>query len=272
MFSPDELREAAQARRTMYRARADRPQQRSSRYTHSGKPAATFPAQMRFMTGGDVDTAPGMVPAAGGWTAGDDGSNGVDELFMIGLASSTNQNYEMYDAAGPYNEMVAPGAFRASLALGAALDVPLVIQHNDAQRLARTTIPAGQMGHLSLAETELGLEFRAQLDPNDPDVAYARRKVLSGLMTECSFRFSIDSGEWSPDFSQYVIHSANLQRGDVSLVGFGANPHTGAAMSRGQMPMSEAAQRELYAQLARKFDIPVKITPRVFTVKDDDLR
>lgn len=266
-----EFERAAQMRRSMYRAKADRPSQRRSLITHGGRPAAQFRAQMRFMTGGDVDTAPGMVPAAGGWTAGDDGSNGVDELFFIGLASSTNSPYEMFDQAGPYHEIVAPGAFRSSLMLGTSLDVPLVIQHDDARRIARTTIPAGQPGHLSLAETDAGLECRAQLDPNDPDVAYISRKIASGLMTEMSFRFEITSGEWSPDFSQYVISSANLQRGDVSIVGYGANPNTSAGLAaRGRM--TEAAERELYRQLAAKYDVPERVTPRVFTVRDDDLR
>lgn len=268
----NDFERAAEARRSMYRAAKDRPMQRRSLITHGGRPAAQFRAQMRFMTGGDLNPAPGMVPAAGGWTAGDDGSNGVDELFFVGLASSTNSPYEMYDQAGPYHEIVAAGAFRSSLSLGAGLDVPLVIQHDDARRIARTTIPSGQPGHLELTESTEGLMCRAQLDPNDPDVAYIMPKIQSGLMSEMSFRFEITSGEWSPDFSQYVISSANLQRGDVSIVGYGANPNTFAALAQrgASRPLSETAERELYRQLAAKYDMPER--KKTFLVRDDDLR
>lgn len=272
MFTEKELRDAAAARKAMYRAPADRPTQRRSMIQNGGRPTATFATEFRWSTGGNVDPGPGMVPAAGGWTAGDDGSNGVDDLFMIGLASSTNSLYEMFDAAGPYNEMVAPGAFRASLALGDQLDVPLVLQHTDLRRIARTTIPAGQPGSLQLSETDRGLECRAQLDPNDADVQYILPKLKSGLLSEMSFRFEITSGEWSPDFSQYVISSANLQRGDVSIVGYGANPNTFAALSALRSPakpLDERAERELYRQLAAKYDVP---QAKRFLVRDDDLR
>src|ERR1700744_4676297 len=100
----------------------------------------------------------------------------------------------MWDQGGPYDEIVAPGAFQQSLSLGDQLDVPLVLQHDDLRRIARTSIPAGRPGHLALAETQMGLACRAQLDPNDPDVAYILPKLASGLVSEMSFRFVIDSG------------------------------------------------------------------------------
>lgn len=267
-----EFERAAQMRRTMYRARADRPTQRRSQITHGGRAAATFTSQMSLRAPGDsVDIGSGMTPTGGYWTGNDDGSFGIDDLFFIGLASSTNSPYEMYDQAGPYNELVAPGAFRASLDLGQALDVPLVIQHTDIRRIARTTIPAGQRGHLELTETDLGLTCRAQLDPNDPDVAYIMPKINSGLVSEMSFRFEITSGEWSPDFSQFVINSANLQRGDVSICGYGANPNTFAGLSANRSKLDEKAERTLLDQLQRKY-APVREAPRAFMVRDEDLR
>lgn len=265
-----EIERAAQSRRTMYRARADRPSQRRGQVSHGGRAAASFPTQFRLYTAGDLAPAPGMTPTGGGWTGNDDGSFGIDDLFFIGLASSTNSPYEMYDQAGPYNEIVAPGAFRASLDLGAQLDVPLVIEHNSIQRIARTTVPPGQPGHLSLAETDMGLTCCAQLDPNDADVKYIMPKIQSGLISEMSFRFEITSGEWSPDFSQYVINSASLQRGDVSIVGYGANPNTFAGLSANRTKMDEKAERNLLAQLQSKY--APKPAPRTFLVRDEDLR
>lgn len=208
-----ELREAAAKRSTLYRARADRPQQRTSAVTHAGRAAASFATEFRF---------DGMTPDGGAWTAG--------ELNFVGMASSTNSPYEMWDAAGPYEEVVERGAFATSLALGRNLDVPLVIEHDAIRRIARTTIAAGQPGHLSLSETDKGLVCAALLDPADVDVQYILPKLRSGLLSEMSFRFTIDSGEWSADYSRFTIKSANLQRGDVSLVGWGANPNTSAAL------------------------------------------
>lgn len=234
----DRLAEAAAARSSLYRAQKDRPAQRRAGEHPGCLTSAVMPAQMRF------DSAPaeiGSDPLA---------NPGLD---FIGIASSTNSGYPMWDAAGEYTEIVAPGAFRSSLALGPALDVPLVLDHTSIRRVARTTIPAGQLGHLELSETELGLLCRAVLDPTDPDVAYIAPKIASGLITEMSFRFSIDAGEWSKDFTTFTITDAGLQRGDVSIVGFGANPNTPLALSRAASPQPAQAVRS-------------------FLVRDSDLR
>jgi HK97 family phage prohead protease len=269
----DMIGEAAERRASLYRARKDRPSQRRNSDLPGSRAAAavTFTAQCRA---GVYD---GMTPSGGYWSGDDGGGFSVGDTYFTGLASSTNSPYEMYDQAGPYDELVAPGAFKQSLSLGAGLDVPLVLQHDDLRRIARTTIPAGQLGHLDLVETQLGLACRALLDPADPDVAYILPKLNSGLVSEMSFRFVIDSGEWSPDFSQYVIHSANLQRGDVSICGYGANPNTFASASNrsAQQPMDERAERRLLEQLRAKYETPAAVVApvrRSFLVTDDDLR
>lgn len=222
-----ELREAAVKRSTLYRARADRPQQRTSAVTHAGRAAASFVTEFRF---DDAPAGPG--------------------LNFVGMASSTNSPYEMWDSAGPYEEVVERGAFASSLALGRNLDVPLVIEHDAIRRIARTTIPSGQVGHLELSESDKGLMCSALLDPNDVDVQYILPKLRAGLLSEMSFRFVIDSGEWSADYSRFTIKSANINRGDVSLVGWGANPNTTAAL-RTETP---------------------KTVARSFVVRDSDLR
>lgn len=269
---------AAVARRSTYRARADRPMQRRSDVSHGGRAAATYGADMQvsrtgFDFGNPQGGQPSQVPAGSYWIGDGDG-DAVSDLYFTGLASSTNSPYEMYDAAGPYQEIVAPGAFQASLALGDQLDVPLVIQHTDIRRIARTTIPVGMPGHLQLSESSAGLVCLAQLDPADPDVQYVIGKIQSGLVSEMSFRFEITSGEWSPDYSQFVINSASLQRGDVSICGYGANPNTFAAMSRSAQPMSDDAARKLYDQLRSRFEAPAPkpTAPRSFLVRDEDLR
>jgi len=270
-----DIARAAELRSSQYRTRGDRPQQRCATFDGRGRGYTSPSGGIRAM--GDPQPYSGMVPSGGYWTGDAEGPFAAGDVYWTGLASSTDSPYEMYDSCGPYEEVVAPGAFMRSLALGSQLDVPLVIQHDDARRLARTTIPWGTPGALQLNEGNAGLEFRAQMDPADPDVQYATRKINAGLMTECSFRFEITSGEWSPDYSSFVIHSVNLQRGDVSLCGFGANPRTAAAVGRAAAPADEKAARRLYEQLQSRFATNTNAlvtppAPRTYLVRDDDLR
>lgn len=144
---------------------------------------------------------------------------GSDVLFS-GVASATEQPYEMHDMFGVYSEIVERGAFGRTLAQP-DLDVPLVLGHDQLRRIARTT-----NGTLTLTETDEGLVPTATLDPADADVAYALPKLRSGLWDEMSFAFLITSGSWSPDYSEFRIKEVDIHRGDVSIVGYGANPHT----------------------------------------------
>jgi HK97 family phage prohead protease len=206
------IREAAEARAAgaQYLARglASRPSER-----RSGEDPSSFR--------GLVTSAKPQIRAAG-----EEGA----ALEFFGLACRVATGYEMWDWAGPYTEVVDPGAFAKTLAQ-ADLDVPLVLQHIDLRRIARTTIPAGEPGHLQLTETADGLEcLAASLDPNDADVQYIVPKIRSGLVTEMSFKFMITKGQWSPDWSEYHIQEVDIHRGDVAICGYGANPNTVAEL------------------------------------------
>lgn len=194
-------REAARARRDGVRAAADRPSQRR---------AGEDPAPRAF-----VRAAAAVELRAA--TAG-------DGLTFEGMASVTGRAYEMWDMFGPYDEVVKVGAFEETLAQD-GLDVPLVIGHDQIRRMARTTNGTLELSEVTDGETT-GLHVLAALDPADADVAYIAPKLRSGLIDEMSFAFRIDSGRWSEDFSTYTIAQADLSRGDVAIVGFGANPHT----------------------------------------------
>ncbi|MBN0043115.1 HK97 family phage prohead protease [Streptomyces actuosus] len=153
----------------------------------------------------------------------DSGDGGT--LEFRGHASVYEQGYEMWDYFGPYTEIVSEGAGADSLAR-AKLDVPLVLGHDQLRRLARTTT-----GTLLLAEDANGLFVHAPaLDPADHDVSYIAPKLRSGLIDEMSFAFRIESGQWSPDYTEYRINRYDIHRGDVAIVGYGANPYTGAAL------------------------------------------
>jgi hypothetical protein len=144
-------------------------------------------------------------------------------LNFHGVASAYERAYEMWDMFGPYTEIVSAGAGAESLAR-ADLDVPLVLQHQSLRRIARTTT-----GTLMLRESDEGLEVDApELDQNDHDVAYIRSKIESRLIDEMSFMFRIELGRWSPDYTEYRIDKYDIHRGDVAIVGYGANPHTSA--------------------------------------------
>ncbi|MFK0155380.1 HK97 family phage prohead protease [Streptomyces sp. NPDC090493] len=173
--------------------------------------------------------------------AGSDGGT----LEFSGLASATETGYEMWDWYGPYTEIVSAGAFTDTLAR-ADLDVPLVLGHDQLRRIARTTT-----GTLQLVEADPGLTVAAQLDPADVDVAYIAPKLRSGLVDEMSFAFRIEAGQWSPDYEEYRITRVDIHRGDVAIVGYGANPYTGAGMRQPAAAPSSRARALLELAIAR---------------------
>lgn len=157
-----------------------------------------------------------------------------DTVHFTGLASAYGVPYEMWDAFGPYLEIVEPGAGARSLARP-DLDVTLNIGHDQTRRIAST-----RNGTLFLRETRSGLEVDAPLlDMNDPDVAYIVPKLRSNLTTEMSFAFQIMAGTWSDDATVYHLTEYDLHRGDVAIVGYGANPHTSAQLRSGRDLISE---------------------------------
>jgi uncharacterized protein len=141
------------------------------------------------------------------------------QFRLDGYASLTETPYDM----GSYTETIQRGAFGATLA--SRPDVQLLVNHLGLP-LARSTIPAGQVGHLDLSEDSKGLHFAAQLDRDDPDAQSVMRKVGTGLMDQCSFSFKVVRQRWSADRSQRDIHEVSLDRADVSVVNQGASPTT----------------------------------------------
>lgn len=168
-----------------------------------------------------------------------------------GLASRTAHSYDM----GSYQEQIARGAFSETLKRNP--DVHLLVNH-EGLPLARTTIPAGQPGHLALTEDQDGLQFEAQCDPNDPDVTRLASKIRSGLMSQASFAFRVTRQNWQwmedtgKDYDQRVIQEVNLDRGDVSVCNFGANPATPVGVRAMLMGLSDDELSEYrLARLAR---------------------
>ena len=191
------------------------------------------PRQRRAGADGGLATARG--PLAGVHlerAAGDGGA-----LVFTGHASVTERGYELWDWAGPYTEVVAATAFDETLGRS-GLDVPLVLDHDSMRRIARTT-----NGSLRLAMDETGLAVEADLDPADADVSYIEPKLRSGLIDEMSFRFRIIRGQWSPDYTEYRIEEVDIHRGDVAIVGYGANPATDGGLRSQRSPSGLLAAR-----------------------------
>ncbi|MFG2002302.1 HK97 family phage prohead protease [Spirillospora sp. NPDC048911] len=214
---------AAAARAQHIRQRADRPSQRRSAEPPASRAVARVRARIELREAGD-----------GGL------------LEFVGHASAYEQGYEMWDYYGPYTEIVSAGAGAESLAR-ADLDVPFVLGHDQLRRMARTTT-----GTLVLAEDDTGLSVHApQLDPADHDVAYIAPKLRAGLIDEMSFAFRIEAGQWSPDYMEYRITRYDIHRGDVAIVGYGANPATDAALRKQPAAPSSRARALLEIALAR---------------------
>lgn len=179
-----------------------------------------------------------------------DGTGG-EVLRFSGYASVTEAPYEMEDWLGAYTEVVRRGAFAKTLAEGA--DVPFKVNH-DGITLART-----KSGTLRLSEDSTGLLAEADLDPSSPAVQTLRSAMERGDIDEMSFAFRVTRQEWSPDYTQRDILEVNLNKGDVSAVNFGANPHTaGATMSARDLAthlerLSAEGRREVFERLAAEF-------------------
>ena len=170
---------------------------------------------------------------------------------LVGCASVVERGYEMWDAFGEYVEVVDARAFDHTLA--ASPDVVFLLNHAGLA-MARTT-----NGSLSLSVDEEGLQTEAMLNPQRSDVADLLAAIDDGVVTEMSFAFRITDGAWSPDYSEYRILRVDLDRGDVSAVNYGANPHTSIAARTRQLfdaidtlegPALQAAHARLAAKLA----------------------
>lgn len=164
-------------------------------------------------------------------------SAGGDTLTFTGYACITEVGYEMEDWLGTYTEVVRSGAFTKTLNEGA--DVPFLINHRG-MTLART-----KSGTLRLAEDDTGLHVEADLDPANSAVRDLQSAMSRGDVDEMSFGFWVTRQQWSPDFDQRDILEVNLNKGDVSIVNYGANPNTaGAQLNARQLA---AALREVRA-------------------------
>jgi len=164
------------------------------------------------------------VPYEGAELRSIDNGSGGKTLRFTGYASVTETPYEMYDFLGEYSEVIRQGSFARTLSAGA--DVPFYVNHGGLT-LART-----KSGTLRLAEDSTGLHVEADLDPRAPSVLDLQVAMERKDIDEMSFGFRVTAQEWSPDWTQRDITEVDLNKGDVSVVNYGANPATAGATMR----------------------------------------
>jgi HK97 family phage prohead protease len=146
----------------------------------------------------------------------DDAGKGTAEIE--GYASVYDVAYEMWDFYGPFDEVVRAGAAAKTLSEGA--DFALLLNHTG-MTMARTRAQT-----LSAAEDTTGLHWRATVNVGRGDVRDMLFAIEDGNLDECSFAFRVTRQEWSRDYLQRDILEFDLDRGDVSVVNYGANPAT----------------------------------------------
>jgi hypothetical protein len=170
-----------------------------------------------------------------------EGMASVYEPADHGLEGHVCRGYQMWDWYGVYTEYVHLGAGTASLA-NPQLDVPFVTDHRSLQRLARTNNDASPLYLTEINEGDTpGLAVEAPtLSLSNPFVAQVEYGLTTKLLDEMSFRFMITGGSWSDDYTEYNIHAYDIHRGDVSIVGYGANPHTAGSGLRAALDPAAA--------------------------------
>ena len=180
--------------------------------------------------------------------------DGKDAIHLDGYASITEAPYEMWDFWGPYTEVISRGAFAKTLSDGA--DVALLLNHGG-MTMART-----KPGTLRLAEDDTGLHVDADLDARMGivrDMSYAMER---GDLDEMSFAFQIVRGQWSPDYTEYRIDEVNINKGDVSVVNYGANPATSVALrSRDLLGALDRLPADLLEQVRERIDARIAVKP-----------
>ncbi len=157
---------------------------------------------------------------------------GGTTLRFTGFACVTDAEYEMEDWLGPWIESVSVGAFGKTLS--ESCDTAFLINH-EGMTLART-----KPGTLKLSEETAGthspvygitgLYSQADLDPQNLFVQAMRSAVERGDLDEMSFAFWVMRQEWNGDYTRRWINEVSIDKGDVSLVNFGANPSTGGTV------------------------------------------
>ena len=154
----------------------------------------------------------------------DPDGNDIEVLRVEGYASVTDEPYEMYSWFGNYNETVASGAFEKTL----EADPKVILRANHIDLPLAST----NAGTLQLAEDDTGLWFGADMDARRGDAQDLFYGIERGDIDETSFAGWIEAYTESGRSMDWTLDEIDLNRGDVAVVSFGANPHGSVAAVR----------------------------------------
>lgn len=149
--------------------------------------------------------------------------NEDDKMRLVGYAAKFNNETIIGDKSWGFREIIMPTAFD-----GADMrKVPLKYNHNDGYLALAST----KNGSLILTVDDIGLRFEAELlDIQDHKDIY--KMVQSGLLSECSFAFTIDlenkGSEWEDLDEDLPLRKINKisRLFDISLVDIPAYENT----------------------------------------------
>lgn len=150
------------------------------------------------------------------------GAQGNDVHFTGYAARFDSPAHVMRGPAGPFEEMLHRIAFDKTLATKP--DLVLRTEHQNLP-IARTTA-----GNLRLSTDSQGLLVDATLDRRDPDVRALEVKMENGNLSQMSYVFRAVRDKWNSDYTKRELLEVSLDKGDVSVVTFGANEQTSSRM------------------------------------------
>lgn len=181
-------------------------------------------------------------------------------MKVRGYATVYEQAYTMWDMFGEYEEVVGLAAGAKTLAESPATQ--LLLNHGGLS-MAYT-----KAGTLTLSEDSTGLSVEAEVNTKRGDIKDMVTAMEDGNVDEMSFAFEIMRQSWSPDYSTRRITEYSIDRGDVSVVNFGANPATtveAAARSFNPDRLDESSARELWVRLGARLGVadgrPERVIP-----------
>lgn len=166
-------------------------------------------------------------------------TKGSDGARFEGHAAVFNQRTWIGDPNRRWGwwEQIAPGAFARAAGED---DVVFLYNHNEDTVMARTS-----SGTLRLSEDKNGLKVRADLDPDDSDVARLLPKLERGDVSKMSFAFSVAKESWETldDGDELRTVEDVKPLWDVSAVTFPAYSGTDAAL-RAQAEARQAVRMQ----------------------------
>jgi HK97 family phage prohead protease len=186
-----------------------------------------------------------------------------------GYATIWDRGYEMWDMFGSYTETISNRALDKSLMLQP--DVAFLVNHRGVT-MARTTNDS-----LTLSKDDTGLAIRAFLNADRQDVRDLASAIGDQLVDEMSFAFMLNGGEWNEEYDEFVITEADINRGDVSAVNYGANPYTSitarsADLLRDLDRVPEPVARAAYSRIQKRLtDLGPALTPSLDSLDPAEL-